>query len=223
MITGVPIADDTIRWISDNIQLIPELLPVGFALLTILLSSQPLLFITLGLIAVQSIIAGLNRIIIRMAPEAAVVSSTMSGCFSGPIAKSWSRLFGATPDLLWHPMTPSLYVATAAFLAAWGWALNVLYGDEINAGVVPKSMGVGFAVTGTLLLLLLMTFRWFQRCESGINIFGGLALGAALGFFGAIALGYATDRRATNIWGIPLLRDRINNGSAVYICPSTAS
>jgi hypothetical protein len=47
----------------------------------------------------------------------------------------------------------------------------------------------------------------------------GSIFGIAFGYLGAIALGYATDRRATNLWGIPLLRDRINNGSALYICP----
>jgi len=31
-------------------------------------------------------------------------------------------------------------------------------------------------------------------------------IGLLFGFLGCIALSYATDRKATNIWGIPLLR-----------------
>ena len=48
---------------------------------------------------------------------------------------------------------------------------------------------------------------------------GGMAFGFLLGYLTAILTGYITNRRGTNVWGIPLLRDRINAGSAVYVCP----
>ena len=61
--------------------------------------------------------------------------------------------------------------------------------------------------------------RYYGGCDTIVSILGGLLFGLSVGYFGYVALGYATNRRMTNIWGIPLLRDRINNGSALYICP----
>jgi hypothetical protein len=76
------------------------------------------------------------------------------------------------------------------------------------------TMGI---ITGLLLLMALL-FRIFSGCETVLGALGGTAVGTLLGYFLAIAIGYMSDRKLTNIWGIPLLRDRINAGQPVYVC-----
>jgi hypothetical protein len=82
-----------------------------------------------------------------------------------------------------------------------------------------RSSLITTSIISGLLLIMAIVFRVSSGCESILGAVSGSVLGIGIGYLGCVALGYATDRRATNLWGIPLLRDRINNGSALYICP----
>ena len=74
-------------------------------------------------------------------------------------------------------------------------------------------------ITG-LILLVTLVFRVMSGCERIVPTVAGLAVGLAAGFMGAIAVGAVSNRSLTNLWGIPLLQDRIAAGSAIYVCPS---
>jgi hypothetical protein len=203
-----------------NLQILPESILCGLILLAIVLANQPLVILAAALAGVQLLASTVGTLLMRFSPEQAVVSSSMTQCTMGYIGKSWDRLFRGGADLLWHPKAPSIYMVTVGFLAGWGYALQQLYKEEIQAGVLKPSMMTTMAIITLLTLLLAAVFRIGTGCDSFTATLGGLAFGLLLGYTGAIALGYATDRRATNLWGIPLLRDRINQGSAVYICPT---
>jgi peptidoglycan/LPS O-acetylase OafA/YrhL len=99
-------------------------------------------------------------------------------------------------------------MATVSFFFAWGVAVQQLYKDEINAGIVKKPMLVSTMILSFLVLLLAFCFRIYTGCESYLSAAGGTIIGFLFGFMGCIALGYATNRKATNIWGIPLLRSK---------------
>jgi hypothetical protein len=206
-----------------NLQILPESIMCGLIILAVVLANQPLLVLAAAAAFVQLIFGGVGRLIMKFQPEQAVVANSMSSCVSsmGFIGKSWQRLMNpdaSAADLLWHPLSPSLYMGTVSFFAGWGYALNQLYKDEINAGVLNRSSMTTMGVITGLLLLMALLFRIFSGCESTLGALGGTVLGAALGYFMAIAVGYMSDRRLTNIWGIPLLRDRINAGQPVYVC-----
>ncbi len=142
----------------------------------------------------------------------------MDMCTGGYIGKSWARLLGMEDNDLWSPRAPSLYMSALGFFGGWGGALSQLYKEEIDAGIVSRTTVIACGIIMLLLVLLAATIRGLSGCESIISMAGGLALGGLMGYFLAIALGFSTDRRATNLWGIPLLRDRINAGAAVYVC-----
>ena len=99
-------------------------------------------------------------------------------------------------------------MVTIGFLTGWGAALQQLYKDEIDAGIVKRPMLVALSIVGALFLLLALTFRIYSGCESYLSVGTGTVLGLLFGFLGCISLGYATNRRGTNIWGIPLLRKK---------------
>jgi hypothetical protein len=202
------------------LQMLPKLLLIGLISLSVLLANQAVVLLTACCVGFLLLLNALNQVIIRMSPETAVVSSVADMCTSGIFGKSWARLITSTPDLLWHPYAPSLYTAVIAFVAGWGFALQTLYRDEINAGVLSRSNAVATSVLSTILLLVVLAVRIFMnQCDSILAAVSGAAIGLFMGYVVCLTIGAATDRRATNLWGIPLLRDRINNGSAVFICP----
>ncbi len=206
--------------ILHNLQILPETLMCGLVILAVLLANPAVVLFAGGAASTQLLVSAMGRLVMNFQPEQAVVSTSADSCRAGFIGKTWDRLMRGSrdPELLWHPLAPSVYMATIAFFAGWGYALRQLYKDEINAGVLSGSTMSAVTILSLLRVVLALVFRVYSGCDTLMGAVSGLALGLAFGYFGAIALGYATDRRMTNIWGIPLLRDRINDGAPVYVC-----
>ena len=112
-----------------------------------------------------------------------------------------------------------LYLATVGYFVGVGLALLQIYKDEIDAKVVNRSTLIGTAIVSLIIMVMAIVFRVSHGCETLFGAIGGILLGLLIGYLGCITIGYLTDRRATNVWGIPLIRDRINAGSAIYVCP----
>ena len=204
-----------------NLQILPETLMTGILILSVVLANPALLAMGAGAAGTQLLTGAVGRLIMKMLPDGATRTSSMDMCNMGFVGKSWDRLFRG-PDVaenLWHPRAPSVFMATIGFFAGYGLALQSLYKEEIAAKVVNRASLMTTALITGLLVITALIFRVASGCESIIGAVGGLLFGFAIGYLGCIALGYATDRRGTNLWGIPLLRDRINDGSALYICP----
>lgn len=205
-----------------NLQILPESVLVGLVILAIVLANGPVTALAAGVAGTQLLGGTVGRLVMKYAPDSASVTSSMDACTQGYVGKSWDRLLRGTanPEQLWHPLAPSIFQATVGFLAGYGFSLNQIYSEEINAGVLSKSMMQTISIIAALLMILAVVFRVMSGCETVIGAVGGTAFGLILGYFGTVALAYATGRRATNIWGIPLLQDRINSGAPVYICQS---
>ena len=191
-----------------NLQILPETLMCGVIFLAILLASQPLVAVAIGVAVTQLLTQAMGLLIMWRAPDSATLRTSLDGCSMGFIGKSWSRLMGSPAGDLWHPNAPSIYLATVGFFAGWGYALQQIYKDEIDRGIMKRPMLVMTSILGTLLLLLAICFRIYTGCESYLSAAGGTVIGLLFGFLGAISLSYATNRKATNIWGIPLLRKK---------------
>jgi hypothetical protein len=189
-----------------NSQILPETIMCGVIVLSILLASQPLVAVAIGVAVTQIMTQGIGRVIAGKTPEGAQLRSALDGCSTGFVGKSWARLLGKDPQLLWNPNSPSVFMATIAFFSAWGIALQQIYKDEINAGIMKKPALVATMVLSFLVLVLAFCFRIYTGCESYLSAIGGTVIGFLFGFLGCISLGYVTDRKGTNIWGIPLLR-----------------
>jgi hypothetical protein len=194
-----------------NLQVLPESLMSGILLLAILLANQPLIAVAAGLAATQLATHSMGNLLVKYAPDGATLRTSMDSCSTGYVGKSWARLLGSedSPERLWHPNAPSVFLATVGFFAGWGTSLQQLYKEEIDAGIMNKSLLITMGSLTAVVILLAFSFRIYSGCESYIGAAGGLVVGGLFGFLGCIALGYATDRRATNIWGIPLLRTKL--------------
>jgi hypothetical protein len=202
-----------------QLQILPDTLLMGAIVLAITLANPAVLALAAGAAATQAVTHAAAAAIAASQPNATVIRSSLDTCTGGYVGRAWGRLFRAGTENLWHPNAPSVYLATVGFFAAYGAALSQLYRDEIDAGMMRRSTLIGMGVITAIVVVLTVTFRVVSGCESLMAAIGGLALGFLLGYFTAILIGYFTERRGTNLWGIPLLRDRINAGSAVYVCP----
>lgn len=204
-------------------QVMPDAIMAGLIVLSILLSNQSLTLLAVGTGLAQLLTGTVGRLLMRLSPDNAELNSSLNSCTGGFLGKSWDSLLGFNPDHLWHPRAPSPYMSMLGFLGGFGGAVQQLYKDEIDAGVYPRRTLIATAVLSILLVILAAVFRYLTGCETIMSIIGGLGMGVLLGYFGGIALGYSTSRRATNIWGIPLLRERINGGGPLYVCPAATN
>jgi hypothetical protein len=209
--------------ITYNFQLLPESLICGMIILSIVLVNQPLIVLAAGATGTQVLTSVVGKLIMRYAEGNAQLTGSKCAevCSPGFLGKSWYRLLngGRAPELLWHPIAPSVYLATIAFFVGFGLALLQIYKEEIDAKVVSRSTLTMMAIVSLILLAMAVVFRIGNGCDSMFGAVGGVLLGIMLGYLGSIMISYFTNRRATNVWGIPLIRDRINNGSALYVCP----
>jgi hypothetical protein len=203
-----------------NLQILPDLLLAGSVMLAILLANPTVVALAVGALATQGLTRLVATLLMAFQPSSAIVRSSLDICTGGFIGRSWSRLFKTGTEHLWHPLAPSVYLATVGFFVGYGGAVAQLYKEEVDAGMLPRGGISACMILGAIIALTALLFRYFSNCDTLLSGFGGLAFGIAIGYFGAVILGYATNRRGTNIWGTPLLRDRINNGAPVYVCPT---
>ena len=210
--------DYVVSSIIFNLRILPETLMSGILILAILLANQPLLAIAAGAGATQLLTHAIGRLIMNNAPDGAVLLTSLDVCTTG-YGGAMLELLTGDPERMWHPYAPSIFMSTIGFFAGWGASLQQLYKEEINAGVMSKSLLIAMTTLTAILVILTLAFRVFSGCETLMGGLAGLTIGIIFGFLGCIALGYASNRRATNVWGIPLLRDRISDGSPVYVCP----
>jgi hypothetical protein len=210
-----------------NIQILPESLVCGIVLLSILLANQPLMAVAAGGILTQILTYLIGESIMAADPTSSIARSPTDVCSSGYIGKSWEHLLRnillrkeGKPDIYFHAYAPSVYLATVGFFSGWGFALQQLYREEIDAGILRRSTATSMLVITCLMILLVLVYRTMSGCETLFGSLTGISIGILAGYCMCFILGYSTDRRATNVWGIPLLRDRINDGGPVYICPT---
>jgi len=200
---------------------LPDSLVTGITVLAVLLGNQSLFTVAASSIFMQALVTGIGYLVIRFNPDSAVTRASIEPCTAGYINNYWAQVRGGR-DNTDHPYAPSLYMATISFFAGWGAALKQLYADEIAQGVLSSHQSTGLLITAFLIVIAAMVYRIFvSKCETVVGALIGLGTGVALGYTICISIGAATGRTATNIWGMPLLRDRIAAGSPIYTCPKT--
>jgi hypothetical protein len=206
-----------------NFQILPETLMAGIILLAIVLANPALVGLAAGAAGTQLLANAVGLLIMRFGgiDEASLTSST-DMCNTGFIGRSWDRLLRGpnAPERLWNPSAPSVYTATIGYFYGVGLALLQLYKEEIDAQVMSRASLVSTTLIATLIVIAAILFRIWSGCDSILVAITGLLFGFMIGYLGYIIAGYSTGRRATNLWGIPLLKDRINNGSPLYVCPT---
>jgi hypothetical protein len=196
-----------------NLQILPESIVTGLIVLSIVLANYTLTVMGIGAVLTQIFTAFIGATIFKNTSTAAAPGD---GCTGGFYGLSPQTLFNP-PDIRGDPLAPSIYMATIGYFFGYGLGLQQIYYYEIERAKAQTPLIIT-AVVSALLVVLALIFRigWFG-CDTYVAAACGTLLGLALGYFGSVLIAYFTGRRATNVWGLPLLQDRINSGSAVYM------
>jgi hypothetical protein len=195
-----------------NLQILPESILSGVIILAIVLVSQPLIALAAGALFTQLLTSVVGKLLMKYMQGNAEMTATKCAeiCNPGFAGKAWARLLngGIDSELLWHPIAPSAYLAIIGYFVGVGWGLCLIYKEEIDANVVRAPSLIATSVISGILLLMAIVFRIYRGCDSAFGAFGGTMMGLLFGYLGTVTLGYVTNKRATNIWGIPLIRER---------------
>ena len=200
---------DLIGGISFNSRILPEILITGSIILAIVLSNQVVLLMAIGSILTLLLTSTIGQILMKMVTGTATGTSSMNTCYSGFGGKSWLRLTTThNPELSWHPYAPSMYMSVIGYFFGYGLALWTIYKDEINSGIINKSIPITLVTVSACVILFTLLQRYMSGCDSIVTALLGVFIGSMCGYAGTICLGMTTERKATNLWGIPLLRNR---------------
>jgi len=117
---------------------------------------------------------------------------------------------------------PSYYTTFLGTLIGWLAPLPFLYQDELTLS--PQKSLSSIISTGFLILfsLILLIYRYLASQDSLIGIILGIGFGTIFGGILAIGLHYATQRRVTNLYSLPLLTTSYGGktGQPIYVCAS---
>ncbi len=113
---------------------------------------------------------------------------------------------------------PSFYTTLVGFISGWIASLPSIYEDELKAAPSKKAATTAGLFALGLLLLLVMIYRISTECEGFLATVSGLLAGFALGILGVYGIAQISERRATNMLGLPLLRGKASDGKPIYVC-----
>lgn len=118
---------------------------------------------------------------------------------------------------------PSYYSVFIGFIISYLATLPMMYQNELKASPKRKaSMILGYVVI-SIVLLTLAVYRLMSACDTPFGMFVGVLVGAALGLMMVLLLAYVSDRRLTNLLGLPLMRDKAADGKPIYVCERPAN
>lgn len=214
--------DFSVTGFKYNLQVLPDTITAGSLLFALLFQSPPLATLGAGFIFLNFLHPKLAEFTTRFVSDtfgAEVDPQLCSGQFPGIsydrlLTMSSERTFGA----LNRPGWPSFYSVFLGYLVGWIGMIPGLYAAEIAAS--PRRKGA--TTLGLIVLALIVIIATIFRVQSGCDTFFGMFVGMLVGIFvgGLLVFGiaYISERRMTNILGVPLIRGKSEDGKPIYVC-----
>jgi hypothetical protein len=205
-----------------NLQVLPDVITSASLLFAILFQSPPMAVFA-GAIVVVSLLHGymarfLGSVFPNMANEVKH-EDRCSGRFPGVSLLRLNYLasnkkFGDIESESW----PSFYTTFFGFLIGWIGLLPAIYERELDLSPRRAAAVKGGQVLLGVVGVLIAAYRALSNCEGYLSIFLGMLAGFVMGALLVLAVAWVSDRRATNILGMPLLRDKAEDGKPIYVC-----
>jgi hypothetical protein len=117
---------------------------------------------------------------------------------------------------------PSYYSVFVGFLVSYLGSIPLMYQNELAASPKRKASMIFGYIVAALVLLTLVVYRLMSGCDSPFGVFVGVIVGAVIGLLMVFLLSYMSDRRLTNLLGLPLMRDKAEDGKPIYVCERPA-
>lgn len=205
--------------ISEQIRLLPDSLLIGSFFVALVTQSFPLTIFAITLIEASFIGSGIRRVATMLDLKGTAMIGGKEECFneSTTLEKMMSIL--SDPQKSAIPSPPMFILATA-----FSYVISAMADQKDELTALGPAFSSRFYIAGFasfLLLNLVGFYRLAYGCEGiGVlimSILFGILLGALLMFQNRNLFG----REATNVTGIPLLRERTRDGKPIYVCPTS--
>lgn len=203
-----------------NLQVLPDTLTAASILFAVLFQSPPMATLATALVSVTFLHGKMASVLQQVIPGLAKGSTDSyrcSGRFPGISYESLlglgSRNFAGSAEA-W----PSFYSTFVGFLAGWVGTLPALYATEIAAQPQRAASTMGGIAILAVLCLTVMLYRISSGCESFTSTSVGLLAGFLMGLAIVLLVAWLSDRRLTNVLGLPLIRGKAEDGKPIYVC-----
>ena len=204
-----------------NLQVLPDVLLSASLLFSVLFQSMPLAFLGAGMILLHFIHKGLAEFSRLYIPNMNYQPADYTKCAGRFPGATYGMAFNMAKDGIFSTYTdgwPSYYSTFMGFLAGWIGALPTLYSEELNAVGEKKAAAAAGLIILTCLLAIVMIYRITSECEGFMSTSLGLLAGFLVGLGLVFLAAWATDRRGTNMLGLPLIRNKAADGKPIYVC-----
>jgi len=204
-----------------NLQVFPDTLTAAALLFALLFQSPPMATFGGSILLLNVLHSPLSKFIAAFIPGTKDAQSTeqCSGHFPG---LSYERLIGAASSKSFGSLAeanfPSYYSTFLGFIAAYLGMLPFLYGKELDASPKHKTSTIFGLIVLSIVIVMGVLYRILAECDSFMNVFVGILCGGFIGAFLIAFIAFISDRRLTNILGLPLLRAKAPDGKPIYVC-----
>jgi hypothetical protein len=204
-----------------NLQVLPDTVMAAAILFAVLFQSPPMATLATALVSLTF-----------LHPRfAALLQQVIPGLYNDPPSNG-QRCSGRFPGITYEALLgianrgnvggteawPSYYSTFVGFLAGWVGTLPALYAAEIAAQPQRAATTMGGIAVLAVLCLTVMMYRIQTGCESFASTSVGLLSGFVMGLVIVLFVAWLSDRRLTNVLGLPLLRDKAEDGKPIYVC-----
>lgn len=211
--TLLPLVNETLRVLPDSILF-------GSLLMTLMTQSFSMAMFALAMFETAIIGGGLRKLLsyIDLFHTLPPAGSGIAACYPAVFAPTLETImtFGKSAVESSFPSLPVFYVSSAsAYVVGSMWAQQ----KELQA------LGPGYAsrfyvsiFASVFLLFAMATYRIAFGCDTAGIVLVSLLLGFVFGGLIFYQNMYLFGRDATNLTGIPLLKDRTRDGKPLYVC-----
>jgi hypothetical protein len=204
-----------------NLQVLPDVLMSSTLLFSVLFQSPPLAFLGTAMILLQFIHKGLAAFTQTYIPNMSYNPTNFQQCSGRFPGAGYSSLFNMARGSIFSATNdgwPSYYSTFIGFIAGWVGAIPTLYAAELKASPEKRAASAAGLVILVCLILMVMLFRITSECEGFMSTAMGLLAGFVLGLLLVTFAAWISDRRATNLLGLPLIRNKVATGQPIYVC-----
>ncbi len=204
-----------------NLQVLPDVLLSATLLFSVLFQSAPLALMGTAMVLLHFLHKGMAEFTRLYIPNMTYQPADYTKCAGRFPGATYSMAFNYLREGIFSTYTdgwPSYYATFMGFLAGWIGALPSLYAQELQAVPEKKAASTAGLVLLALVLILVMIYRIQSECEGFMSVSMGLLAGFMVGLGLVYLTAWATDRRGTNMLGLPLIRNKAADGKPIYVC-----
>ncbi len=208
-----------------NLQVLPDLVTSSAILFGVLFQSTPMAVFAASMLFVTFLHKHIAEFVGHVIPG--LTSSADHRCTGQFPGVTYSHLMGLhNSSQFGRPSTqktPSYYTLLMGFIVGWIGSLPTIYSREINASPTKKASTTLAMISLWIMVGFVVLYRTYvSSCEGFISVVSGLLIGFGIGLMLVFGISHLSERRATNLLGLPLFRDKAVDGKPIYVCQKSS-